>query len=284
MNVDRPMRVGHIPFLNCVPFFQQLKAADLQGELVSGVPSLLNQQLQQGFLDVSPSSSFEYACNWQDYLILPGHAIASRGPVRSVLLFSPVPIEKLANREIMITGESATSINLLRVVLKEFYGFVQVEDCTPEPPIEEMINRHEPGLLIGDRALRQAEKFVPGMQIYDLGELWQHNTGYPFVFALWMIRRAVLDQFSEELKRLETLLWRSRRHVLVEPWGIAHELSAQVGLQPETIVDYWNTIDYDLGQEHLQGLQLFFDLCQKHRLLQSSPELQFYNGSSHPSG
>lgn len=276
MTAERRLRVGYIPFLNCVPFFQYLADAGFNGELVSGVPSALNRQLQQGALDVSPSSSFEYACHWQDYLILPGHAIASRGPVRSVLLFSPVPPDELAGQRIMLTGESATSINLLRVLLMEYYGISRVVDHRPEQPIEELIEKGEPGLLIGDRALRQAEKLPPGMQLYDLGELWYQMTGYPFVFALWMIRRDALNHFGEELQQLDKQLWSSRRHLMAAPQDIAEVVSTRVGLNPETVVDYWATIDYDLDEDHVLGLQLFFDLCCKNALLQTTPKLSFY--------
>lgn len=262
--------------MNCVPFFQTLADSGFRGELISGVPSALNAQLHQGLLDISPSSSFEYARHWSDYLILPGHSIASRGPVRSVLLFSPVALQDLSDREIMITGESATSINLLRVLLKEFYGIAQVRDRIPGQPIEELICAHEPGLLIGDRALRQAENLPAGMRIHDLGELWYRQTGTPFVFALWMIRRSALDRFSGQLDGLEQQLRMSRRQILKDPWPSAEKIADQVGLSPRTIVDYWQTIDYDLGEEHLRGLQLFFDLCRKHGLLDNRPELNFF--------
>ena len=101
------LTLGHIPYLNCVPFFHFLKQEGFQGELVSGVPAELNRMLQTGQLDVSPSSSFEYARNYQDYLLLPGHSISSFGKVQSVLLFSPVELAELDGQQIAITGESA---------------------------------------------------------------------------------------------------------------------------------------------------------------------------------
>lgn len=269
------MTLGHIPYLNCVPFFNYLREAGFDGDLVSGVPSALNQMLQQGTLDVSPSSSFEYARHWRDYLLLPGHSISSIGAVHSVLLFSPIDIGALEGETIAITGESATSINLLRIILREFYGLVAVRDSVPNEPVETSIDQRRPALLIGDRALRMAAKPPAGMQVFDLGELWYQHTGLPFVFALWMVRRASLDRFRGELSRLSGQLQQSCERVLASPQELARQSAKTCNLPAAEIVAYWRTIDYRLEEAHLQGLSLFFELCVKHKLLTQSPPIEF---------
>ena len=35
---------------------------------------------------------------------------------------------------------------------------------------------------------------IPGLNIYDLGELWHTYTGLPFVYALWLIRKESIDK------------------------------------------------------------------------------------------
>lgn len=272
--------VGHIPFLNCVPCFHFLKESGFAGRLVSGVPSALNSLLQQRKLDISPSSSFEYAQHWRDYLLLPGHSISSVGKIQSVLLFSPVELSALNGRKIAITGESATSINLLRVLLREFVGLEDVSDSVPSEPVENLIARQEPALLIGDRALRAAAAQPAGMKIYDLGEVWYQQTGLPFVFALWMIRREALGTYSAQLESLSGQLWQSYEKVMQEPEPIAALHTVATGLNVSQIVDYWHGIDYRLDDEQLEGLQLFFRLCEKHKLLQQAPPVEFLQFSS----
>ena len=78
---DTGLVLGCIPYLNCVPFFACLEDNGFQGHFVAGVPSALNRLLQEGGIDASPSSSFEYARHWRDYLLLPGHSIASVGEI-----------------------------------------------------------------------------------------------------------------------------------------------------------------------------------------------------------
>ncbi len=270
------LTLGYIHYLNCIPFFFHLKKNGFQGDFVTGVPSELNRMLQDGQLDASPSSSFEYARNWRDYLLLPGHSIASSGKVGSVLFFSSIPPEKLAGQQIYITGESATSINLLRIIFREFYAVHDVADVVPDQDIEALIVRRKPALLIGDRALKMAGCCPPGIDIYDLGEIWYQHTGLPFVFALWMIRRGVPQACPEHLARLGDQLLRSREQVLHEPRPVADAIADTVGLDPEKIVDYWRTIDLRLEDEHVRGLQLFFQLCKKYDLLSEEPELNFY--------
>jgi len=268
--------LGYIPYLNCIPFFHHLKANGFSGKFVSGVPSELNQMLQQGVLDVNPSSSFEYARHWKDYLLLPDHSISSVGRVKSVLFFSPVELSALSGREIAITGESATSINLLRIIFHEFYDLDNVTDVVPDVPIETLIAQQKPALLIGDRALRLTTQLPPGMHVFDLGEIWYQQTGLPFVFALWMIHRNALDRFPLELSTLGQQLLQSREQLLNDPYPIAKTVAEKVGLDVETIVNYWQTIDYTLGKEHIQSLQLFFQLCKKYNLLEEEPELNFW--------
>ncbi len=269
-----PLTLGHIPYLNCVPFFHYLHESGFSGRLVSGVPARLNQLLQDGQLDVSPSSSFEYARHWQDYLLLPDYSISSVGKVQSVLLFSPVAMENLEGERIAITGESATSINLLRVILREFYQLSSFSDFVPRQPVEEVIENRQPALLIGDRALKLAGRFS-GMHEYDLGEIWHKFTGLPFVFALWMIRRSALQPFTQELSSLGKQLQASLQKVMRNPEPLARQMASEK-LTAAQIVDYWQNIDYSLTESHLQGLRLFFQLCGKYQLLDQEPNLEFF--------
>lgn len=275
MSNTEQFTVGHIPYLNCVPFFHYLSESGFCGRLVSGVPSELNRMLQHAELDVSPSSSFEYARNWRDYLILPEHSISSIGPVESVLLFSPVPLSELAGKTIAITGDSATSINLLRVILREFVQLEEVRDDVPQRPVENVISAGQPALLIGDRALKAAADPSHNMTIYDLGQLWYEYTELPFVFALWMVRRESYALHAQELNGLEQQLSDSRSRFFSQMDQLAKELCQESGLTTQEKIEYWHSINYELGKKHLQGLQLFFDLCLKYKLLEESPKIEF---------
>ncbi|PLX85749.1 MAG: futalosine synthase [Desulfuromonas sp.] len=270
------LTVGHISYLNCAPLFHFLPETGFSGRVVQGVPAELNRQLEGGFLDLCPSSSFEYARNWRDYLLLPGQSISSCGPVRSVLLLSPCPIEDLDGQEIALTGESLTSVNLLKIILKEFEGHHRIACRVPQEPVEDLLGAGQPALLIGDRALRAAGQKSPATHIYDLGELWLRHTGLPFVFALWIVRRGAALKKREELRTFLGQLAESRSRAFASLEALAEATPEKAWMGGEGLVDYWETMSYDLGPAHLEGLRLFFNLSVRMGLLDEEPEINFF--------
>jgi len=270
------LTVGHITYANCAPFFHYLAAAGFSGRIVPGVPAELNRLLAGGAIDVSPSSSFEYARNWRDYLLLPGHSISARGPVRSVLLFSPCPLEELEGKEIALTGESATSVNLLHVLLKEFLRHRQVLLRVPGRPVEELLAEGRPALLIGDRALKAAREKRADQFVHDLGELWTRFTGLPFVFALWILRLKSAREKREEVIDLLGQLSEARSRAFASLENLAAESPERVWMGEKGLAEYWRCMSYDLGGDHIAGLRLFFRLSVKYGLLEDLPEIRFF--------
>jgi len=86
---DRPLRLGVVSYLNAVPLVHGLEA-DPRFVLVRDVPSRVAERLHAGEIDLGMIPSVEYAAG--DYAIVPGIAIASRGPVRSVMLLHRGPL------------------------------------------------------------------------------------------------------------------------------------------------------------------------------------------------
>lgn len=268
--------IGRIAYLNVAPYFHYLTEQGFSGEVVAGVPADLNRMLAEGSVDACPSSSFEYGLHAEDYLLLPGHSISSIGPVHSVLLFTPGPLNDLSGSEIAITGESATSINLLQVLLKEFCRVGDVSFRVPDRAVEACLRDGRNALLIGDRALRAAQDCPAGFQITDLGALWYHFTGLPFVFALWILRREAVDKFPAAVNTLAMQLKASRDYAFDHLPEMAARLSAATGFSAPLLEEYWRGISYDLTDGHLEGLQLYFALCRKHGLLERVPEFHFF--------
>ncbi len=271
-----PLRIGRIAYLNVAPYFHYLEEEGYTGEILAGVPSELNSMLAQGEIDACPSSSFEYGLHAEDYFLLPGHSISSLGPVHSVLLFTPVPITALAGSEIAITGESATSVNLLKILFREFFRIDEFTVKVPDRDVEECLQDGQPVLLIGDRALAAAKTCPGEVEAVDLGALWYHFTGMPFVFALWILRRDAVDKFPAEIKKLAVQLKQARQHAFDNLSEMADVLSARSGFSSHHLEKYWQGMSYDLTDGHLEGLKLYFTLCQKYGLLDKVPDFHFF--------
>jgi chorismate dehydratase len=270
------LTVGRISYLNTVPFFHHLDLDGFPGHIIDGVPAELNARLATGQLDLSPSSSFEYARHWRDYLLLPGLSISSRGPVCSVLLFSRLPLAAVAGSGIALTGESATSVNLLQVLLREFCGAKEVVYRIAGDSTEDLVASGGSALMIGDRALRMAGRVPAGTLIYDLGELWYRFTGLPFVFALWIVRRQAFTEHAEMIREFSRRLERSLSRAFIDLYGIAETLATETTLTAFELVQYWqDRMSYKLTADHLAGLQLYFSLCLKYGLLDEKPEIRF---------
>ncbi len=278
--INMTLRIGRISYLNVVPYFHYLVDEGFDGEIVSGVPSELNTLLSQGRIDACPSSSFEYGLNADQYLLLPEHSISSIGPVHSVLLFSRGPISLLDGQDIAITGESATSINLLKILLLEFCGVNDARCQVPQGRVEEALAAGQSALLIGDRALTAAQNCPQDVQITDLGALWYHFTGLPFVFALWLLRRDAVSKHFDEIARFTPQLKSARQRAFADLPALAAHYAENSGFSPAGLENYWQGIDYDLSDVHLEGLRLFFTLCEKHQLLDTVPDFHFFSAEA----
>ena len=274
------MKLGHIDYLNCVPFFEYLQQAGFDGTIVKGVPAQLNAMLAKGALDVSPSSSFEYGRNFQDYVLLPNHSISAFDEVQSVLFFSSTPLEELDGQKIYLTGESATSVHLLYVILREFYGCQTIDSCVPDQLAESFLNEGKPVLLIGDRALKASLTVGPekGRQ-YDLAQLWHQHTGLPFVFALWIVHRQAYQRLMAEFLLLQTQLQQSKDKAFQDLSVLAEAVTDRPWMTQKQLVDYWNCMSYDLDDAHVKGLTLFFKLCYKYGYFSQLPELTFIDAA-----
>lgn len=145
------LRIGQIKYANCTPIFHALRKLfpNEDYQFVSGVPAYLNAQLAAGLIDVCPSSSIAFAHHPDRYLIIPGMSISSCGPVQSVLLFSSLPIEELNGKDILLTSESATSVNMLKVLLNKRYGF-ENKFQTTSLVLKDALRSAPAALLIGD--------------------------------------------------------------------------------------------------------------------------------------
>jgi len=261
------MRVGRIPYVNCYPVYGAIDRGivPFDGTLIDGIPSALNRRMAEGSLDVSVISAVEYARDNRRYLLLPDLAISCDGPVRSVALFSRLPVEQLGGKRVLVSRSSMTSVALLELLFEHVWH-VRPEFVAADAELADVAHfsavPHAARLVIGDAALvleaHRRDGVGPGAaypHAYDLGAEWKAWTGLPFVFAVWVAQRTTP---VEPALRLHGALIRSRE------WGLGHlpELAAQAaartGIDPATCAEYLAGLDYGLSYDHLSGLTEFF--------------------------
>lgn len=265
----KKLKFGFHDFINAQPLLIPLieKEQQLGVTLVTGSPASLAEQLREGELDLAMIPSIEYLKDSEQYRLLPGIAVASRGPVGTVLLASRLPLAEV--QSIALDARSRTSAALLQVLFgKVFPPKVSLEPADPDP--KKMLKDHDAALIIGDPAFRLRFDF-PDLQIYDLSEQWFEKTGKTFVHAVVAVRHEIeLDQ-----KFLMTVQ-EAKMEGLSRLEGIAQTASKQSRIAFETCHDYLSTkIIYDLGKEEIMGLQHFRDVCFEKGLIAQKEVIRF---------
>ncbi len=222
-------------------------------EISYTLPSGCARALAEGSADLGIIPAAAYT-QIPDLEILPEIAIASRQPVRSILLVSRKPIEDV--RTVALDTSSMTSVALTKVLFAKWLGGGRTFRPM-EPVLEAMLEQCDAGLLIGDPALQvDRSKY----RTLDLAEEWIRFTGKPFVFAFWAVRSKAMREADPALD-VPRLFRESRDHGLEERnlRQIVTEWSAKLGLSEESVRTYLTeNIYYELDGACLEGLQLFY--------------------------
>jgi len=205
-----------------------------------------------------------------DLVVIPGVSIAAKNAVRSILLISKVPVEKIRN--VATDDSSQTSAALVEVYLRKFVG-IEPGFTRQKPDLAQMLKWHDAALLIGDPAL-QAD--TGSYQVYDLAELWRRWTGRPFVFAFWAVRKAALETLAPEVN-LAQIFQQSRDRGVKHIPDIVSKWAAPLRLPEKLVEEYLrDNVDYSLDAENLEGLQLYFRYAADLKILPAAPDLQFW--------
>jgi len=268
------LKLGHIVYSNTVPVHAGIisGAVPFPFALVEGIPTALNQMLSEGALDVSPSSSIEYASNPGQYLILPGFSITSRNNAMSIILQSRLPMEGLNCKTVALTTASATSVVLLRILL-ELKNHVSPDYTLFEQGKDHPYDRADAVLLIGDHALKRPR--VEGFAYeYDLGGVWHEFTGLPFVFALWQINYT--QSIEKDLTALYHLLLESKSYGLSHLPELAQACTVKFGIPAPKLLEYWNSFSFDFGPLEQKGLMTYYGYAAELGAVQPVTDLRFW--------
>jgi chorismate dehydratase len=267
------LRISAISYLNTAPLMWDFEHgnAGSQFEIGYTIPSSCAAALREGSADIGIIPAAAYV-TIPDLVILPGVAIAAQRAVRSILLVSNLPLEKI--RTVALDTSSMTSVALTKVIFAKWLGGVRAYTAMP-PKLDEMLREHDAALLIGDPALQVDRSRY---RTYDLAEEWIRLTGKPFVFAFWAVRRAALQNAPADLD-LAAVFQASRNHGL-EPGSldqIAKTWGRQLKLSQDDVKSYLlENIYYYLDSACLQGLRLFYRYAAQSGALPKAPPLEFY--------
>ncbi len=252
-------RIGMVNYLNTAPIHEKWKTSVTRKDwvLVEDAPAVLNKKLEEGTIDLGFVSCFEYAKHPEMYKILSGLSISANGPVASVVLLSHVPIDQLDGADVLLTAQSDTSVQLVKVILEEFHkvkpnyhrGDIFLAD-------EKQFNAV---LAIGDDALRLVESATYLYQ-FDLGDIWKRKTGLPFVYAVCAVREEFCQNHPELLSEIHRELLRCRDEGTEDLDQICEIAAFRIPLSKQKCRDYLLGIQYDLSPKKCKALAAFFEI------------------------
>jgi chorismate dehydratase len=251
-----PPRIGCVRYLNSRPLIHS------HAEGVSfETPASLADGLHTGRLDVALAPIFELIAH-PGYLVADDVAIASRGPVYSVIIAYRGELGRL--RKLYLDPASRTSVHLQQVLLAEFYGLAPASEALPADFAPETLQDGEGALLIGDLAIDFRVRHGERYRYLDLGEAWQNATGLPFVFAAWLIRPGLADprHLADRLRA-----WRAAGEASVEAI-VQEEKRYPAALTRRYLTEH---IRFRLGAEEKRGIREYARLLHKHQLVAGPP-------------
>jgi chorismate dehydratase len=262
------VRLGAVGYLNARPLVYGLDRS-LRFLLRFDVPSTCAALLHEGAIDLGLIPSIEYL-RGGPYSIVPDLAIASRGPVASVSLFTARPISDV--RSIAMDTSSRTSVALVRVLCARLFKInPKIESSGPDLPA--MLGRCDAALIIGDNALfmpPNTEHRLP-VEVIDLGQAWTELTGLPFVYAFWAGRADALE--AGDVAALQ----QARDAGVAASDEVAGEyLRDAPSLHALGMRYLRDNIKYRLGDEERAGLELFFRYASEIDVAPASDGLRFF--------
>lgn len=246
------MIIGRVPYLNCEPFHLHLDG--LGFPMVEAPPRELGRRAEDGRVDAGLMATADFHRLSETFEIVSPFCIAARKEVWSVLLLSQRPPRALHGSAIVLTEESSTSANLLRMLMTQAFG-VRAPRFVRAAADSDVARQADARLVIGDEALRlRAAGFPDSPYITDLAREWWEWTGTPMVFAVWAVRKSAPAAKKEALR---DALERSLADYPAHAAAIAERRAPGLGMTPAGVTAYLKILTYRIGALETQGLALY---------------------------
>jgi chorismate dehydratase len=271
------LRLGAVGYLNARPLVYGLELAP-RFAVRYDIPSTCARLLHDGAIDLGLIPSIEFL-RGGPYRIVPDLAIASRGPVASVAIYTTKPMQDV--RSIALDTSSRTSVALVSVLCARLFEIEPVfEHCGPE--LHAMLDRCDAALIIGDNALlldHQSAIRNPQSTIekIDLGDAWTTMTGLPFVWAFWAGRPDAVG--PEEIEALQ----RARNAGVTQSETIAREYFPDSIERQAVGARYLrDNIKYHLGDDERAALDRFYRYAAEAGVVTAAVAPAFYGQAGEP--
>ena len=261
------LRISASSYSNTAPLIWSFLYGTNRGKyelILDNAPARSAQMLAENRVDAALVPVIEYQ-RIENARLIPNVCVGAKEKVKSVCLVTKG--EGLRDvKTIALDVSSKTSVALTKIIFREFCGF-EPDYEESKPNIVQMLDGCDCALLIGDPALTIDESIY---RKFDLAELWREHTGFGFVFAMWMAR----EEKKETAKNIDFAAARNEglRHL----GEIISNYENEISLTREDFKNYLSVnISYSIDENMRKGLELFYELADKHNLIEKRKDLIF---------
>ena len=260
------IRISLVHYLNSAP----LGWAFIHGpfreafEVFPSSPALCADQLAKGEVEIGLIPSIEYQ-RIPGLRIIPDVSISSLAEVRSILLVKPKGKKQI--HSVALDISSRTSVALTKILLHQKFG-IHPEFVTHPPDLHAMLDQCDAALLIGDAALKVS---LADYETLDLAGEWAQWQQKPFVCAFWACR----SDFPVP-NDLNSIFLKAKAWGLERRDEIAEIYAKTLNLPARFLENYLEkNINFDLGADHIRGVEAFYRLAKQLDLIPEMAPLEF---------
>lgn len=187
-------KIAMVSYLNSKPFEFGLKNYKHSSlfDVMTSDPATCAKWFEEDNVDISLIPVGALHDNLKEYNIISDFCIGCDGEVRTVGLYSNVRLEN--GKRLIADHHSRTSVLLSLYLLKKIYH-IDIPIMTVNLD-HFKIEQDDIVLMIGDKVFKKENEFLFRC---DLGDLWKKHTNLPFVFAVWVSKKALPNDVVQKL-------------------------------------------------------------------------------------
>ena len=242
--MEKRLKISAVSYLNTKPLIWGLSNHPIidKIDLSLDIPSVCASKLKNKEVDLA-FAPIAILPSLDSPKIVSDFCISCTGEVKTVCLFSDVPIEEI--EAIYLDYQSRTSVQLLKLLLKDYWK-INPTFLESKAGYENKIKDRTAALVIGDRAIDISKNHK---YVYDLGAYWKSLHDLPFVFAAWIslepLDATFINAFNEAMQ-----LGLNHRQNIIKDFSVSYP-NFDV---KKYLYDY---IEYDLSSIKKSALKLF---------------------------
>lgn len=247
------IRISAVKYANTYPFIYGLTETGFDKKIIleTDHPAECAAKLISGKIDIGlvPVAALPLM---KEYHIITDYCLGAYGKVRTVMLLSNCPFDKILS--VNLDYRSRSSVNLAKILAKNAWKREFIWNNTSEGFDFVNIAETDSVVLIGDQCFEYENRYRYRI---DLAEEWNKFTGLPFAFACWTankeLDKAFLDEFNYALGTGVNNI-----PAVLEKYGNTGSIRGE-----DLKIYLTQNMNYDLNDEKRKAIALFLDLMSK---------------------